>query len=154
MVEGKMYAAELERMRTAAARVEQNKAVVKRYWEGKWNKRQPSILDELQTPDVVYRSPTLKMNGIEEYRRVYGSYLTAFQDTEIVIEDMIAEGDKVVTRIRLSGVHRGELEGIPPTGKRFSVIAYTVFRLVDGRIAEEWELLDEQTLMRELEAIK
>jgi len=154
MVEGKMYAAEIERMKTATARVEQNKAVVKRYWDGKWNKRQPSILDELQTLDVVYRSPTLKMNGIEEYRQVYGSYLTAFQDTEIVIEDMIAEGDKVVTRIRLSGVHRGELEGIPPTGKRFSVIAYTVFRLVYGRIAEEWELFDELTLMRELEAIK
>jgi hypothetical protein len=135
-------------------RLEQNKDVVKRYWDGKWNKRQPSTLDELQTPDVVYHSPTLNMNGVEEYKRVYGGYRAALQDTEVVIEDMIAEGDKVMTRTRLSGVHGGELEGIPPSGNRFSCISYTVFRLVHDKIAEEWELLDEYSFMRQLGVIK
>jgi steroid delta-isomerase-like uncharacterized protein len=135
-------------------RLEQNKDVVKRYWDGKWNKRQPRILDELQTSDVVYHSPTLNMNGIEEYKQAYNSYRTALQDTEVVIEEIIAEGDKVMTRTRLSGVHRGELEGIPPSSNRFSCISYTVFRLVHDKIAEEWELLDEYTFMRQLGAIK
>ena len=92
MVEGKRY----------EYRLEQNKVVVKRYWDGKWNKRRPSILDELQTPDVVYHSPTLSINGIEEYKQAYSSYRFAFQDTEIVVEDIVAEDDKVVTRVRLS----------------------------------------------------
>lgn len=144
MAKGKLY----------EYRLEQNKDVVKRYWDGKWNKRQPSILDELQISDVVYHSPTLTMIGVEEYKRVYGSYLEALWDTDIVIEDIMAEGDKVVTRTRLSGVQGGELEGIPPSGNRFSCISYTVFRLTHGKIAEEWELLDEYTFMRQLGVIK
>jgi steroid delta-isomerase-like uncharacterized protein len=135
-------------------RLEQNKDVVKRYWDGKWNKRRPGILDELQTPDVIYHSPTLNISGVEEYKRVYGSHRSALQDTEVVIEDIIAEGDKVMTRTRLSGVQGGELEGIPPSGNRFSCISYTLFRLVHGKIAEEWELFDEYTFMRELGVIK
>jgi steroid delta-isomerase-like uncharacterized protein len=144
LVEGKRY----------EYRLEQNKDVVKRYWDGKWNKRQPSTLDELQTPDLVYHSPTLNMKGIEEYKRVYGSYLAALQDTEVAIEDIIAEDDKVMTRTRLSGVHGGEFEGIPPSGNRFSCVSYTVFRLTHGKIAEEWELFDKYTFMWQLGVIK
>ncbi len=128
----------------------QNKAVVHRYWDGKWNERRPEILDELQTHDVVYHGTSMNMNGIEEYKQVYEMFLSAFHDTHIEVEDLIAEGDKVMSRVSLRGTHGGELEGIPPTGKTLTVSAFTVFRLVEGKISEEWEILDELGMMQQL----
>lgn len=128
----------------------QNKAVVQRYWDGKWNERRPEILDELQTSDVVYHGTSMNMNGIEEYKQVYSSFLSAFHDTQLEVEDLIAEGDKVMSRVSLHYTHKGELEGIPPTGKVITVSAFTVFRLVDGKIAEEWEIIDELGMMHQL----
>lgn len=129
---------------------ERNKEVVRRYWEGKWNERRPEILDEIQKSDVKYHSASMQMNNIDEYRAAYTHYLSAFQETHIAIEDMIAEGDKVMTRTVLNGTHKGELAGIPPTGKTLSARVFTVFRLEDGKIAEEWEIIDELGMMTQL----
>ena len=129
---------------------EQNKEVIARYWKGKWNERRPEILDELQTPDVQYHSSSMQLNGVEEYKQAYGMFLSAFHDTEITIEDMIAEGDKVMTRVTMRGVHKGEFDGIPPTGNPISISGFTLYRLVDGKIAEEWESLDELGMMTQL----
>jgi len=132
--------AEFEEFKAQAEVEAQNKDVVKRYWDGKWNERRPEILDELQTPDVVYHAPSMGgMNGIEEYKQAYGMFLSVLHDTQIKIEDMIAEGDKVMTRTTFSGVQKGELEGVPATGNPFKMSGFTVFRIVDGKIAEEWE---------------
>ena len=137
---------------SAQAQVEaQNKKVVRRYWNGKWNERRPEILDELQTVDVAYHGTSMNMNGIEEYKEVYSSFLSAFHDTQITIEELIAEGDKVVSRVSMNGTHKGEFDGIPPTGKVFTISAFTIFRLVDGRIVEEWEGFDELGLMHQLD---
>jgi steroid delta-isomerase-like uncharacterized protein len=130
--------------------MEQNKEVVRRYWNGKWNERRPEILDELQTSDVVYHGTSMTMAGLEEYKQVYQVFLSAFHDTHIEVEELVAEGDKVMSRVSLRGTHGGELQGMPPTGKTFTVSAFTVFRIVDGRIAEEWEMLDELGLMEQL----
>jgi steroid delta-isomerase-like uncharacterized protein len=130
--------------------MEQNKEVIRRYWNGKWNERRPEVLDELQTADVVYHGTSMTMDGIEEYKQVYQVFLSAFHDTQIEIEELIAEGDKVMSRVSLRGTHGGDLQGMPPTGRTFTVSAFTVFRLVDGKIAEEWEILDELGLMRQL----
>ena len=130
-----------------------NKAIIRRYWEGKWNDRQPAVLDELQTPHVVNHGTAMEINGIEEYRQVYGMYLSAFHNTEIVIEDLIAEGDKVASRVKLCAVHKGELAGVPPTGKTVTIRIFTMFRLVEGRIAEEWEIFDELGVMHQLGVI-
>ena len=129
---------------------EQNKAVVQHYWDGKWNKRRSEILDELQTPDVIYHGTSMNMNGIEEYKQVYRSFLSAFQDTQITVEELIAEGDKVTSRVLLKGTHKGEFDGLPPTEKDFTVKAFTIFRLVGGKIVEEWEAFDELGLMHQL----
>ena len=141
---------ELEKFKAQAEIEAQNKEIVRRYWDGKWNERRPEILDELQTPDVVYHGTSMEMNGIEEYKQVYSRYLSAFHDTQVTIEDLIAEGDKVMTRVTCSAVHKGELEGIPPTGKTLTISLFTVFRLVDGKIAEECEIIDELGMMHQL----
>jgi len=142
--------AEFEEMKVKAEVEAQNKEILRRYWDGKWNQRSPAILDELQSPDVVYRSPSMEMNGLEEYKHVYGLFASAFHDSHLTIDDIIAEGDKVMTRVTLRCTHKGELEGIPPTGKTLAVSAFTIFRLVDGKIVEEHELLDELGMMHQL----
>jgi steroid delta-isomerase-like uncharacterized protein len=130
--------------------LEQNKEVIRRYWDGKWSERRPEILDELQTSDVVYHGTSMEMNNLEEYKQVYNAFLSALHDTQLTIEELIAEGDKVMTRVTMNAVHKGELEGIPPTGNSLTVSVFTVFRLVDGKIAEEWEILDELGMMMQL----
>jgi steroid delta-isomerase-like uncharacterized protein len=148
--QNKAEKAELEKFRAQAKVEEQNKEVVKSYWNGKWNERRPGILDELQTPNVVYHGTSMEMNGLEEYKKVYGIFSTAFQDTKLTIEGIIAEGDRVMTRVKITGTHKGDFEGIPPTGKVLTLSAFTVFRLIDGKIAEEWEILDELGMMQQL----
>ncbi len=142
--------AELEAMKTQADVEGQNKDIVQHYWYGKWNTRDTGILDELMAPDVVYHGTSMEMNGIEEYKQVYQSFLSAFHDTKLTIDSLIAEGDKVMSRVTLLGVHKGELEGLPPTDKTFTISAFTVFRIVDGKIAEEWEIIDELGMMHQL----
>lgn len=127
-----------------------NKEIVRRYWDGKWNARSPAVLDELQSLGVVYRSPSMEMNSLEEYKQVYGAFASAFQDSTLTIDDIIAEDDKVMTRVTLRCTHKGEFEGIPPTGKKLAVRAFTVFRLEEGKIVEEHEILDELGMMTQL----
>ncbi len=141
---------ELEELKKQKELEDLNKSVVQRYWEGKWNDRRLEILDELQTKDVVYHGTSMKMNKLEEYKKAYNSYLSAFHDTRIEVEELIAEGDRVMSRIRLYAIHKGELEGILPTGKEVSVCGFTVFRIADGKIAEEWEILDDLGMMQQL----
>jgi steroid delta-isomerase-like uncharacterized protein len=146
----KQAMAGLEELKAQKELEEQNKSVVQRYWNGKWNERRAEILDELQTQDVVYHGTSEIMKGIEEYRQAYSGYLSAFQDTRIEVEELIAEGDLVMSRAVLHGIHNGELGGIPPTGKEISISAITVFRIVDGKIAEEWEIIDQLGMMMQL----
>lgn len=129
---------------------EHNKQVIQKYWEGKWNERRPEILDECQTPDVLYHGSSMSMTGRDAYKAVYQSYLSALHNTHLEIEELIADGDRVVSRCLLTGVHAGELEGLPPTGKTIETQMFTVFRLVNGKIAEEWEIMDELGFMLQL----
>jgi steroid delta-isomerase-like uncharacterized protein len=140
----------MEKFKAQAKLEEQNKEIVKRYWNGKWNERRPEILDELLTSNVVNYGTSMKINNLEEYKQVYGMFLSAFHDTHFTIEEIIAEGDKVMTRASMSGVQKGALEGIPPTGKTINISIFTVFRLVDGKIAEEWEIYDDLGMMQQL----
>ena len=99
-------------------------------------------------PIVEHTSEIMK--GIEEYRQAYSGYLSAFHGTRIEVEELIAEGELVMSRAVLHGIHNGELEGIPPTGKEISISVITVFRIVDGKIAEEWEIIDQLGMMTQL----
>ena len=126
---------------------ERNKEIIRRYWDVKWNLRDPDQLDDLQAPDVRYHSPSMDMNGLDEYKQVYGMFAAALRNTSTAVEEIMAEGDKVMTRVITSGTHVGELQGMPPTGNTVSITQYTVFRLVEGKIVEENELIDELALM-------
>ena len=128
---------------------ELNKSVVQSYWDGKWNERRPEILDELLTQDVIHHG-SIEINGIEEYKQIYGMYFSALGETHFEIVNLIAEGDRVVSQARIQATQNGQLGEIPPTGKVITAGIFTVFRLVDGKIAEEWEIMDELAMMTQL----
>ena len=80
-------------------------------------------------------------------------YFTAFPDLQITLEDMIAEGDKVVSRFMGRGTHQGEFMGIAPTGKRVEATAISIMGLEGGKLAEEWEQVDMISMLQQLGAI-
>ena len=80
-------------------------------------------------------------------------YRAAFPDMHLTAEDMIAEADKVVQRLTARGTHQGELMDIPPTGRQITVTAIEIFRLAEGKIAEQWVALDNLGLLQQLGVI-
>jgi len=75
---------------------------------------------------------------------------TAFPDFQVTVEDVVAEGDKVARRVTLSGTHKGEYMGIPPTGKQMTMGVITIERIEGGKIAEQWGEADMLGLMQQL----
>ena len=80
-------------------------------------------------------------------------FRSAMPDLRVVVEDMIAEGDKVAVRYTLEGTHEGELFGVPPTGQRLSIKSISVERVSDGKIIEHWRVTDSLDMMQQLGAI-
>ena len=118
---------------------EENMALVRRHTEEFWNKGKLDISGKVHASDIVFHdalSPELR--GSEAYKQFVTMYRTAFPDLHFTTEDMIAAGDRVVTRWTCVGTHHGELMGIPPTGKRSTTTGIDIFRIADGKIAEEW----------------
>jgi predicted ester cyclase len=99
------------------------------------------VVDACYSPDYVDRTPSSGRSlapGREGVRQAFALFQKAFPDTRHTIEDLIAEGDRVVARISARGTHTGELFGHAPTGRVVTLTAITVYRLVDGRIVERW----------------
>jgi predicted ester cyclase len=136
----KQVLTELNSLKAQQAVEEQNKSVIKRYWDGKWNERCPEILDELLTKDVIHHGSSNEINGAEEYNKVYNTYLSAMMNTRFEIKELIAEGNLIMSRAVFYGTYNGTLGDIYPVGKEISFRFFSVFRMVDGKIAEEWEL--------------
>ena len=127
---------------------EENKALARRSWE---LLDDPGILEEVYAPDLVWHEPDRDIRGSEEARRFLGAYKTAFPDLHATVEDVIAEGEKVVTRWTVRGTHRGETEEFgPPTDRQLEIEGITVHRIEDGKIAEEWERYDNLGALQQL----
>ena len=127
---------------------EENKALARRSWEGMDN---PDILEEVYAPDVVWHNPDQDVQGIEEAKQYIGMYNTAFPDLSATVEDVIAEGDKVLTRVTFRGTHQGESEEFgPPTGRQVEGQGLSLHRIEGGKIVEEWNSYDQLSLMQQL----
>ena len=106
---------------------------------------------EVVEPDVQIRTPLpVKASGAEALKQVTEILLQAFPDIHATVEDLIEEGDKVVGRMVITGTHRGEYMGIPPTGKSVTYNEIFIFRFAGGRIAETWGVADVLAQMRQL----
>jgi steroid delta-isomerase-like uncharacterized protein len=119
--------------------LEQNKALARRVLEEAASQQKPELLDELFASDYVLHDPANPMvHDRETFKQFLGGHYTAFPDVKWTIEDVVAEGDRVVVRWTLTGTHKGPLLGIPPTGKQVKMWGISIYRIADGKIAEEW----------------
>ena len=126
----------------------------RRIFEDVWNNKNLSAIDEIISADYVHHdanSPAAA--GIDGYRQFVKYYMSAFPDAHFTIDDAFTDGDNEVTRWTVSGTHQGELAGIPPTGRRFSVAGISIARLANGKIIESWNSWDALGLMQQLGVI-
>ena len=129
---------------------EQNKAMEHRIL-AEMNKGNWAIIDEVFATNFIYHGAGgLDLRGREAFKQFCVGFGTAFPDFHLAIEDMFAEGDKVVIRTTASGTHKGDFMGIAPTGKRMSIMGILVARFTDGKEVEAWELMDSLGLRRQL----
>jgi predicted ester cyclase len=123
--------------------VEQNKALVRR-WFSELDKRNLAIIDELIAPDYVDHNPPLAdmPPGREGVRQSSLALLHAFPDAVHIIEDQMAEGDKVMTRLTTRATFQGEILGFKPTGAIVEVQGIAVHRIENGKLVEHWANMD------------
>jgi steroid delta-isomerase-like uncharacterized protein len=127
---------------------EDNKALARRSWEVVENL---DILDEVYASDLVWHEPDQDVHGLEEARQFVTMYKTAFPDLNVTVEDVISEGDNVVTRYTIRGTHQGEIEEFgPPTGRQMELQGITIHRFENGKIVEEWEAYDNLSVLQQL----
>jgi steroid delta-isomerase-like uncharacterized protein len=133
---------------------EESKVIVRRFW-GVWEEGNIDLVDELLAPDYVNHSPATpdQPTDPEGIKAVVGMFRGAMPDLRVIIEDMIAEGDKVVVRYTIEGTHERELFGVPPTGQRLSIKSISVERVSDGKIREHWRITDSLDMMQQLGVI-
>jgi steroid delta-isomerase-like uncharacterized protein len=133
---------------------EANKAIVRRSVEEIWNKGNLTAMEEFYSNAINHVDPLLpETRGIEAVKKVAAMAHTAWPDIRYTIDDLIAEGDKVVMRWTVRGTHKGELLGIPATGKQFEATGTTTNRLAGGKIVESWVSWDALGMLKQLGAV-
>ncbi|HEV2013652.1 MAG TPA: ester cyclase [Candidatus Dormibacteraeota bacterium] len=135
---------------------EENKALIRRYFEAidaACKAGNAGILDEFLAPDFVTHTPFPGMTPTREGAKQQFMAFVASAPGSHVVEDLIAEGDKVVGRISAYGTHEAELLGIPRTGKQIRMTGMTIWRIADGKIVEHWSETDVAGLLQQLGAL-
>jgi steroid delta-isomerase-like uncharacterized protein len=142
---------ELEEFKAQAEVEEQNKAMMRKSFE-EWNKGSSGFFMESTTPGYVYYSPSgnpkpsSREDAVESVKMIW----KGFPDVTFSIEDIMADGDKTITRYVIRGTHKGEFMGIPATGKKIEVSGIMISRIENGKWVEEWEEMDTMGMMMQL----
>ena len=130
-----------------------NKAIVLRSERELWSKGNLAVADELYSPDFVCHfvvGPEWK--GVEGIKREVASHRTSFPDWQEQVDDVVAEGDKVVIRFTSTGTQRGEFQGLAPSGRKVRIEEMAIFRLSHSKIIEQWGMPDVHGLLEQLTA--
>jgi steroid delta-isomerase-like uncharacterized protein len=128
---------------------EENKAILRRGIE-KFNQGDVAAMSESWAPDFVYHDPNNPhVRDREEYKQYLTDFLAAIP-TQLTLEDLIADGDKVVARYICRGTHQGHWRGAPPTGKPMTFTATYTYRFAEGKVAELWASHDVASLVQQL----
>jgi steroid delta-isomerase-like uncharacterized protein len=131
---------------------EQNKQLIRQYFEAYDQQDTERIGQLVARSNYSFHNsgmPPMDWNGTKQF---YNEAWSAFPDLHHEIFDILAEGDKVAVRYNIIGTHKGELQSIPPTGKEVSFGAMDFITLMDGKVAEEWEIADTIGLMQQIGA--
>lgn len=128
-----------------------NKALAHRLNDEVFNNGDLDVLDELLAPTYVNRTAPPDMPpGASGTKAFVTMFRSAFPDLHITLDDVIVDGEKVVTRWNATGTHQGTFFGIAPTGKHIKFSGIDILRIVDGKITEHWDLFDQMGLMDQL----
>jgi len=118
--------------------------LISRIADDAWNCGELAAIDDVMSPDGRYHGPHMP-NGLgdrETWKRAISMYRSAFPDTCVTYEELIASGDTIIGRWTATGTHTGELPGVPPTGKPISISGITIYRFRGDKVVEAWEQLD------------
>jgi steroid delta-isomerase-like uncharacterized protein len=131
---------------------EHNEAIVHRIYKEYLDELDPSAADELLDADVVLHGVAAFGDGYgrENVKEGFSAFLSGFAERHTDVEDVIAQGDRVVVRHTHHLKHVDEVFGVPPTGRQLSVWGVDIFRVEDGRIAEWWVIDDTMGMMQQL----
>ena len=130
---------------------EQNKALMRCFYDEVFNKGNLGTVNELCAPNFVdHTSPPGADPGAEGVKQIIGMYRSAFPDIRVTVEEMVAEGDTVVSRTTMRGTHAGDLMGIPPTGKQVTMRGLDLVRIAGGKATEVWHHDEELALFAQL----
>jgi steroid delta-isomerase-like uncharacterized protein len=132
---------------------EQNKTLARRWFEDLFSRGDLDTANQILSAEFVDHLPREEERGIEELKHYVSSYRTAFPDIQDSVEEIVAEGDKVVVRWSSRGTHQGEFMGVAPTGRDVAFTGMRLFRIAENKIAESWVNLDERGLQEQLGAL-
>ena len=130
--------------------IEQNKAMIRRLFEEGFNKRDWHAFESIMSPEFINYDMPMPQRGPVGFRAVVEMFTTAFPDMAITIDELIGEGDLVMTRGTFTGTNTGSFMNMPPTGRQVNVKYIDIWRIRDGLLMENWVRLDELGMMRQL----
>jgi steroid delta-isomerase-like uncharacterized protein len=132
----------------------QNKTIARRFNEEVWGRGDQAVLEELLDPDFVDHDALPGQDpGREGHKQILAAFHSAFPDLNVTTEDIVNEGEKVVSRWTARGTHNGELLGIAPTGNGVTIKGIDVLRVAEGRIVERWSQFNSLEMMQQLGAV-
>lgn len=132
----------------------ENKELVRQLMEEDISRGNVAVAEAIIHPEFFdHTNPPGMQRGLEGHNAIVRLFRAAFPDQWWQIEDLLADGDKVIARTTMTATHTGDFFGIPPTGKFVSISGVHILRIADGRIAEHWGNNDDLGLMRQIGAI-
>ncbi len=132
----------------------ENKTIARRFNEDVWGRGDQAALEELFAPDFVDHGALPGQTPDREgHKQILAAFRSAFPDLSVTTEDIIAEGDKVVSRWTARGTHQGELLGTAPTGNEVTFTGIDVLRIAEGKVVERWAQGNDLEVMQQIGAI-
>jgi steroid delta-isomerase-like uncharacterized protein len=131
-----------------------NKELLRRFYKEVYVDWNMALVDAVVSPRFVSHDWPEGASGPQAFRDYYSTIRSAVPDARYVIDDLIAEGDRVVVRWRLLGTHQGAFRGIAPTGRAITLKGVAVYRLKDGKLMERWVVADLYGMLAEIGAVE
>jgi steroid delta-isomerase-like uncharacterized protein len=132
--------------------IDQNTALIKRYFEEVWNNGKIEVLEEIIAPNYINHSPGMPNppQGPEGLKPIVVAIRQAFPDLKYVIKNMVVSDEKIAVYTIMHGTHQGDFFGLAPTGKTIEVAQMQIERIENNKIVEHWRVTDDLSLMKQL----
>jgi steroid delta-isomerase-like uncharacterized protein len=134
-----------------------NEALIRRWFEEVWNKRRADAIDEMAAQDLIVHGLSGESNepmrGIDGFKAFHKTFSGAFSDIVVTVEDTVSEGDKIAARCSVRGKHTGDTLGFAATNEPTEFTGIAIVRIKDGKFVEAWNSFDFMTMHKQLKTI-